>query len=99
MVRHLATSTRGKRSGNCAFETGVLVSTVRVRRAELISVEDIVDQLLLTPIQAAAALGVGRSTVYELLRAGDLQSVRIGASRRIPADALNAFLATLLRTS
>lgn len=64
----------------------------------VITVEDIVDQLLLTPTQAATALGVGRSTLYELLRSRELQSVRIGACRRVPAEALTAFLATLLRT-
>ena len=37
------------------------------------------DKLLLTPTEAAAALGVGRSKVYELLQCGSLQSVRIGA--------------------
>ncbi len=60
--------------------------------------EEIVEQLLLTPLQAAAALGVGRPTLYELLRSGQLQSVRIGACRRVPAEALTAFLATLRRT-
>ena len=55
------------------------------------------DQLLLTPLQAAAALGVGRSTLYELLRSGHLDPVRIGASRRIPAEALTALLATPVR--
>ena len=33
-------------------------------------------------------LGIGRSKVYELLRAGVIQSVRIGACRRIPAAAV-----------
>lgn len=46
------------------------------------------DKLLLTPTEAAAALGIGRSKVYELLQAGQLQSVHIGTCRRIPADAL-----------
>lgn len=54
------------------------------------------DKLLLTPTEAAVALGIGRSKVYELLRTGDLHSVRIGACRRIPAESLAAFLTTLL---
>ena len=53
------------------------------------------DKLLLTPLEAAAALGIGRSKVYELLRSGALPSVRIGACRRIPAEGLAAFLTTL----
>ncbi len=57
--------------------------------------EVVVDKLLLTPVEAADALGIGRSKVYELLRSGELASVRIGACRRIPADRLTAFLRTL----
>ena len=42
------------------------------------------EKLLLTPEEAAAALGICRSKLYELLRAGVIESVHIGASRRIP---------------
>lgn len=56
------------------------------------------DKLLLTPIEAAAALGIGRSKIYELMQTGQLQSVHIGSCRRIPADALSTFL-DLLRVS
>ncbi len=53
------------------------------------------DKLLLTPTEAAAVLGIGRSKVYELLQSGQLHSVRIGTCRRIPAEALTALIATL----
>ena len=53
------------------------------------------DQLLLTPIQAARALGIGRSKLYELMQDGVLEFVHIGACRRIPADALVALVAQL----
>ena len=43
------------------------------------------DKLLLTPTEAASALGIGRSKVYELMQTGQLQSVHIGACRRVPA--------------
>jgi excisionase family DNA binding protein len=56
------------------------------------------DKLLLTPVEAAKALGIGRSKVYELIQAGQLKSVRIGSCRRIPLDALHDFLADLRRT-
>lgn len=46
------------------------------------------DQLLLTPTEAARALGIGRSKLYQLMQAGVLESVHIGACRRIPNDAL-----------
>jgi len=51
-----------------------------------VTVEVVMDKLLFTPFEAATALGIGRSKVYELLRSGDLPSVRIAvpaaASRR-----------------
>jgi len=46
------------------------------------------EPMLYTPTEAAAALGIGRSKLYELLQTGVLESVHIGACRRVPADAL-----------
>lgn len=46
------------------------------------------EPMLYTPTEAAAALGIGRSKLYELLQNGVLESVHIGACRRIPAEAL-----------
>lgn len=40
--------------------------------------------LLLTPEQAADALHLGRSRIYELMRDRQIRSVKIGRSRRIP---------------
>jgi len=51
--------------------------------------------LLLRPEDAARALGVGRTKVYELMRSGALRSVRVGGLRRIPIAALNEFVARL----
>ncbi len=56
------------------------------------------DKLLLTPVEVARALGIGRSKVYELLQTGQLASVRIGSCRRVPAEALHSFLLTLRET-
>jgi excisionase family DNA binding protein len=52
-------------------------------------------QLLFRPEQAAAKLATGRTTVYALLASGELQSVKIGRCRRIPAAALEAYVAKL----
>lgn len=49
-------------------------------------------QLLLRPEEAAKALGVGRSTVFELIRAGELRSVKIGKLRRIPSEAVREYV-------
>ena len=56
------------------------------------------DPILLTPTEAARALGIGRSKLYQLLQAGVLESVRIGTCRRIPAQALTALVDRLLVT-
>jgi excisionase family DNA binding protein len=58
---------------------------------------DGVPKLLLTPEEAAQALGIGRSHVYELLRTGRLKSVQIGTCRRIPLAALDEFVVELQR--
>jgi excisionase family DNA binding protein len=54
-----------------------------------------VDRLLLTPEDAADVLGVGRTKLYELLRVGAIESVRIGRARRVPADALHDYVTRL----
>jgi excisionase family DNA binding protein len=51
--------------------------------------------LLLTIPEVCEALGLGRSTVYELLNAGELESVHIRRTRRIPYEALLAYVARL----
>ena len=42
-------------------------------------------RLLLTVLEAAERLAVGRSTVYELTATGELELVHIGRCARIPA--------------
>ncbi|MGY1736347.1 helix-turn-helix domain-containing protein [Geodermatophilus sp. SYSU D00684] len=53
------------------------------------------EQLLFTPERAADQLDLGRTTVYGLIASGELDSVKIGRSRRIPADALVAYVERL----
>ncbi len=48
--------------------------------------------LLLTVVQVARLLAVGRTTVYELIRTGDLRTVKIGRARRIPLSALTDYV-------
>jgi len=55
----------------------------------------VMDKLLLTPVEAAAVLGIGRSKLYELMQTGQLPSVRIGACRRVPSDVVHRFVADL----
>lgn len=53
-------------------------------------------KILLTVPEAAAALAISRSKLYELLAAGLIRSVRIDGSRRVPVEALEAYVAGLL---
>ena len=45
-------------------------------------------RLLLTVPEAAEALAISRSKLYELLASGAVASIRIDGSRRIPLSAL-----------
>lgn len=51
--------------------------------------------LLHTPESAAETLQCGRTTIYELMATGALESVKIGRLRRIPSDALVAYVEQL----
>jgi excisionase family DNA binding protein len=55
-----------------------------------------VTKLLLTVPEAAAALGISRSKLYELIKAGVVASLRIDGSRRIPYRALTAYIDQLM---
>ena len=52
-------------------------------------------RLLLSVEEAAQRLHIGRSTVYTLVAQNQLESVKIGKLRRIPAQALEDYVATL----
>lgn len=51
---------------------------------------------LLTVEEAAQRLSIGRTTMYALLKVGQINSVRIGRLRRIPAEALTSYTARLV---
>jgi excisionase family DNA binding protein len=50
---------------------------------------------LYTAEEIADRFRISRTKVYELMKSGELRSVRIGGSRRIPETAAGAFLAGL----
>lgn len=53
------------------------------------------DPLLLTPEEAAKLLRVGRTTIYALMKAGQLRPVHIGRSCRISHAELERFVGRL----
>ncbi|GHF62233.1 hypothetical protein GCM10010218_49620 [Streptomyces mashuensis] len=50
----------------------------------------------LTVAEAARRIGIGRTKMYEYVTSGEITSVKIGSLRRIPAEAVNEFLARRL---
>jgi excisionase family DNA binding protein len=53
-------------------------------------------KLLLTIPEAVKALGVSRSVLYQLLDTGEVISIKIGRSRRVPVITLEDFVARRL---
>jgi excisionase family DNA binding protein len=51
---------------------------------------------LLTVEQAAQRLAIGRTTMYAILKDGQINSVRIGRLRRISTEALTAYTTRLI---
>lgn len=48
--------------------------------------------LVLTPVEVARLLGIGRNSIYALLRSGSLRSIRVGKLFKIPRAALEEYL-------
>ncbi|MBV2358033.1 excisionase family DNA-binding protein [Streptomyces sp. J2-1] len=48
--------------------------------------------VLLTVEEAARRLQIGRTTCYQLIRSGELESIPVGRLRRVPADAPAAYV-------
>jgi excisionase family DNA binding protein len=58
--------------------------------------EDNMGSLLVTPEEAAAELRIGRSRMYDLIKQGEVVSVRVGGSRRVLRESLNAYVRKLV---
>ena len=54
-------------------------------------------RLLVDVRTAAAALGCGRSYVYDLINRGELPAVKLGRLTRVPVDGLQEFVSRLTR--
>ncbi len=50
------------------------------------------DKLLLTVVEAGELLNLSRSRLYGLIRTGDIDSIKVGNSRRIPTAAVHAYV-------
>lgn len=50
------------------------------------------DKLMLRVKETAESLGVSRAKAYELIAAGEIPSVRLGGSVRVPVEALRTWV-------
>ena len=50
------------------------------------------NKLLLTIPEVAGQLNLGRSLVYLLVMRGEIDSIKVGRARRVPAEALQRFI-------
>lgn len=57
--------------------------------------EATVEPLLYTPDQTGQVLGVARTTVYELMKSGDLEFVVLGSRRKVLVASVKAYVASL----
>jgi excisionase family DNA binding protein len=53
------------------------------------------DKIFCNVREAAAAVGVGRSTMYELMKAGAIKTAKIGQRRLVCVQSLTAYADTL----
>lgn len=53
------------------------------------------EELLIPVEEAARRLAIGRTVAYSLIRSGELPSVKIGRSRRIPVSTLQQYVESL----
>jgi excisionase family DNA binding protein len=49
-------------------------------------------RVMLSVTEAAQCLSIGRTTMYELIHSGAIETVHIGRLRRVPADCLTEFV-------
>ncbi|QGK68968.1 helix-turn-helix domain-containing protein [Allosaccharopolyspora coralli] len=54
------------------------------------------EPVLLRVPEVAQLLNIGRTRVYDLIRTGELVSVKVFGSRRVPRSALDAYVASLI---
>ncbi|GAB3177624.1 excisionase family DNA-binding protein [Streptomyces incanus] len=55
--------------------------------------------VLLTVEEAARRLRIGRTTCFRLVLSGEIESVTVGRLRRVPTDAVPAYVAKLRHRS
>jgi excisionase family DNA binding protein len=68
-------------------------------RQDALVQDDFSRPLVVSPRQACQLLSVGLTRLYELLKAGELDSLHVGRSRRVTVASIHAFIERQLATS
>lgn len=58
--------------------------------------KDTTERLAYNIDEACEALSIGRTILFDLIRRGEITSVKVGRRRLIPADSLRSYLARLV---
>ncbi len=64
-------------------------------RPEVTGRNSLEGRLLVTVPEAMQAIGVGRTTLYELIAAAELELVKIGSASRVPVASIERFVERL----
>ena len=56
------------------------------------------ERLLLRVVEAAEAMGISRSACYELIARGEVPSIKLGHSIRVPAEYLKTWIDEQMQT-
>jgi excisionase family DNA binding protein len=62
------------------------------KRTNQVSASETESKLLLSVEETATMMSLGRTLVYALVRRGEIASIKVGKSRRIPIGALHTFI-------
>lgn len=57
------------------------------------------ERVMLTVEEAAERLNVGRTTMFKLIRRGDVETIQIGRLRRVPVSSIQNYAARLVHES
>jgi excisionase family DNA binding protein len=57
------------------------------------------ERLVVTVSEAASMLGISRAKIYPMILSGEIRSLKIGRSRRIPAREIESFIEQQLQVS
>ena len=82
--------------GRCAMLSPLDRRAIIVRQSyEEGQMTEIPDKLLYSPEETAVMLGCGRSYTFELIARGELESFKLGRLRKVPREAIDAYIQRL----